>query len=161
MEKCPKLLALEKNILKYRALQIVLLLHQVESLKSFVLGSIRATDKERLPSGTKKLFPKVWAKLVKEDIITEEESKDIQQIIDIRNQIGHSIHSLVLDISARQFIMSKNDVYDYYALERFEKYSDKIAKGMNRRYFLVIGIRELAFEEAERTYKEELCRLRK
>lgn len=45
MRKSPKLLALEKNILKYRALQMVLLLHQVESLKSFILGSIRATDK--------------------------------------------------------------------------------------------------------------------
>lgn len=39
-----KLPALEKNILKYRALQMVLLLHQVEALRSFVIGSIRATD---------------------------------------------------------------------------------------------------------------------
>jgi hypothetical protein len=159
--------ALEKNILKYRAIQMILLLHQVESLKSFVLGSIRSTDrlvleeKQRLPDGTKKLFIKVWAILVNEGIITKEESEDIQNIVEIRNEIGHSIHNLVLDISGPEFVLKGKKAYDYFALDRFEKYRTKIERGMNRKFILEVGFRELAFEKAEKAYKEELLRLRK
>lgn len=168
MRSQPKLPALEKNILKYRALQMILLLHQVESLKAFVLGSIRASDRFRkgrcepmLPDGTKKIFKKVWRILVKEGIITETESNDLQGIIDLRNNIGHSIHNLVMDISGPDFLLQDKKAYDYYALERFEGYRDKISKGMQAKFILEIGFRELSFEEAENTYKEELARLHK
>lgn len=164
----PKLRALEKNILKYRALQMVLLLHQVESLKSFVIGSIRTSDKfpfreqkPRLPAGEKKILQKSWEILVDEGIITEQDSADIQRIIDIRNQIGHSIHNLVTDISAPWYKLDKDPLYDYFALERFEAYREKIADGMSKKFVLQIGLRGVAFEEAEKTYKEELARLHK
>jgi hypothetical protein len=168
MRKKPKLPALEKNILKYRALQMVLLLHQVESLKAFVLGSMRATDRihsgsqePMLPEGTKKIFKKVWAFLVKEGVITESESQDIQNIIDLRNDIGHSIHNTVMDISGPEFMLQNKKTYDYHALERFEQYREKISEGMRDKFALEIGFRELSFEEAENTYKEELSRLYK
>jgi len=164
----PKLRALEKNILKYRALQMVLLLHQVESVKSFVIGSIRATDKmpfegrkPRLPPGGKKTALKAWDILVEEGVITEEESADIQRIIDIRNEIGHSIHNLVTDISAPWCKLPEDPVYDYFALEKFEAYREKISNGMGKKFVLQVGLREISFEEAEKTYKEELARLHK
>ena len=164
----PKLRALEKNILKYRALQMVLLLHQVESLKNFVIGSIKSSDRSRagrqkpkLPNGEKKVAKKAWEILVEEAIITQEESLDIQKIIDIRNQIGHSIHDLVTDISAPWYKSSEDPVYDYFALERFEVYREKISEQMSRKFTLQISLRELTFEEAEKTYKEELARLHK
>lgn len=164
----PKLRALEKNILKYRALQMVLLLHQVESLKSFVIGSIQSSDslptrqrKPRLPPGTKNIAKKAWSILVEEGVITQEESSDIQGIIDIRNQIGHSIHDLVNDISAPWYKRSADPVYDYFALERFEAYREKISEAMGKKFVLLIGLRELSFDEAEKTYKEELARLHK
>jgi len=87
---------------------MVMLLHEVEALKSFVVDSIRATDKlmnwnnkkeHKLPEGTKNLFKKAWKFLVREKIITQEESDNIQNIIDIRNRIGHQIHTLTADIS--------------------------------------------------------------
>ncbi len=169
MKTLLKLPALEKNILKYRALQMVLLLHQVESLKAFVLGSIRATDSisssrknpPMLPEGAKKIFKKVWRILVNEKIITEAESQDIQNIIELRNDIGHSIHDLVMDISGPDFQLQNRKTYDYYALERFERYREKISNGMQSKFVLEISFRELSFEKAENTYKEELKRLHK
>ena len=147
---------------------MVLLLHQVETLKSFVLESIKSTDKillskkeERIPEGTKKPMAKSWELLVRENIITEEESKDIERIIEIRNEIGHSIHGLVVDVSAPQFMLQNDKIYDYFALERFEQYQKKIEHGMRAMFILKIGFREIAFEEAEKTYKEELKRLSK
>lgn len=164
----PKLRALEKNILKYRALQMVLLLYQVESLKRFVVGSIQSTDslpsghhKPRLPPGKKGMVKKAWKILVDEGVITTAESLDIQRIISIRNQIGHSIHDLVTDISAPWYRHSKDPIYDYFALERFETYRKKISKEMGKRFVLQIGLREPTFDEAEKTYKEELERLHK
>lgn len=162
----PKLRALEKNILKYRALQMVLLLHQVESMKNFVLGSIFSSDripggqeKPRMLPGEKQKVKKAWKILVEEGVITKEESDDIQRIIDIRNQIGHSIHDLVTDITAPWYNRSKDPVYDYFALERFEAYRDKISNGMSKKFVLQIGLGDYSFDEAEKTYKEELARL--
>ena len=163
----PRLPALEKNILKFRALQMVLLLHQVETLRTFVLGSIRATDKakpaaaHRLPAGAKRPLERALAILVTEDIITPAESADIQSIIDLRNKIGHAIHHLVADISAPSSLRSRALIYDYYALNLFEQHRAKIWKGMARKFILLASLREGMFEEAESTYKEELDRLRR
>lgn len=43
--------ALEKNVLKHRAFEMVLVLFEVQHLKDFVLGSIRATDSQRYAPG--------------------------------------------------------------------------------------------------------------
>jgi len=162
----PTLPALEKNILKYRALQMVLLLHQVESLRAFVIGSVRGTDAvsggvKRLPEGAKKPMEKAFAVLVQEGVITEKESEDLQKIIGLRNKIGHSIHELVQDISAPRLLGRRDPIYDYFALERFERYRAKISSGMTKRFVLQLSFRELSFERAEATYKEELVRLHK
>ena len=160
--------ALEKNILKYRALQMVLLLHQVESLRTFVIGSIRGTDSlpwrkgtERLPAGTRGPLQKALAVLVEEEILTVAESSDLQAIVELRNKIGHTIHELVEDISAPRDLRRRDAIFDYYALERFERYRHKIERGMMRNFVLQVSLLHVAFEQAEATYKEELARLRK
>ncbi|WP_312961143.1 hypothetical protein [Stutzerimonas nitrititolerans] len=137
-----KLPALEKNILKYRALQMVLLLHQVETLRSFIIRSIRATDsiptnsgEIRLPENAKRPMEKALKILVLEGIISEKESSDLQSIIELRNHIGHRIHILVADISTPKLLGKHDPIFDYFALSRFEKYRDKISKGMQKNLF--------------------------
>jgi hypothetical protein len=87
----PKLLALEKDILKYRALQSVLLLHEVESFRSFLLGSVRGPDRirkaigtsesEHRPQGTKHPISQALALIVREAVISQRKSTDIRKII--------------------------------------------------------------------------------
>ncbi|MBQ0933674.1 hypothetical protein [Ideonella alba] len=163
-----KLPALEKNILKYRALQMVLLLHEVESLRSFLIGSIRKTDSlpwrtgtERLPAGTRGPMQKALDLLVSEAILTEAESKDLQAIVELRNKVGHAVHELVEDISAPPDLRTGARYYDYGALERFERYRRKIERGMMGNFVMQVDFRVVAFEHAEATYREELARLRK
>ena len=141
----PALRALEKNILKYRALQMVLLLHQVESLRTFIICSIRSTDRlaasmktdvDRLPNGVKEPMKKALALLVHGGILTEKESKDLQSIIELHNQVGHTIHKLVADISAPRLLGRHDPVYDYYALDRFERYRKKIESGMAKSFLI-------------------------
>ena len=161
-----KLKALEKNILKYRALQMVLLLHQVETLRVFMIGSIRATDKlqdtdkKRLPEGTKKPLEQALAILVQKDVITDADSRDLQNIVAIRNKIGHRVHDLVKDITAPEIFSGRDPVYDYYALARFETHRDKISRGMAKHFILLMGD-DILFDRAEEAYKEELARLHK
>lgn len=146
---------------------MVLLLHQVESLRTFVIGSIRMTDSfkgksepGRLPLNAKNPMEKALAILVAMTVLTEHESEDLQKIIGLRNQIGHRIHELVEDISAPKSLRYRDSIYDYFALRRFENLRDKITKGMMNHFILEIGFRDLSFEQAEATYKEELARLR-
>lgn len=104
---------------------------------------------------------KAFEILVSREIITEKESEDLQSIINLRNQVGHTIHELVSDISAPQILRVRDQIYDYFALDRFERYRDKIFKGMMKHFVLEVSFRDLTFEQAEATYKEELNRLHK
>jgi hypothetical protein len=160
--------ALEKNILKYRAIQMILLLHQVEFLRIFIIESIRQSDEitktatDRLSVGIKNPMEKAMAILVQEDILTKSESEDFQSIVEHRNQIAHKIHEAVEDISSQhQYLNRRKQVYDYYALDRFEKYREKITAGMMKKFILKLNFRDLSFERAEAAYKEELSRLQK
>jgi hypothetical protein len=100
--------ALEKNVLKLRAFEMVLVLFYAEGLRSFVVGSIRATDRlrvptesapHRLPDETRKLYKKAWQILVDDEILTTEESAEIQALIDYRNVIAHATEELVADVN--------------------------------------------------------------
>ncbi len=163
--------ALEKNILKYRAFEMLIILFHVEELKSFILGAIRETDKiryghdksqHRLPDGTKDMYKKMWAILVSERVITQEESNGIQSIIDYRNDIAHAIQKMTFDIdSNKDFIESYGVTYDYKSLKRLELYKEKIHKGLSGNYILPLTFNPLLFESAENTFKQELRRLDK
>jgi len=173
--KGKQLPALEKNILKYRAFQMVLLLFYIEDLKLFVLNSIRATDNlnsilkqknPRIPNNSKKLYQKVWAVLVSDGIITQEESVDIQHIIDYRNDIAHRIHQLTHDLScehaAQEYSEFYDFKYDYDALNKLKAYRQKISSGFQSKYYIFsVSFRPLLFEAAEKTYQEELDKLDK
>lgn len=162
-----KLPALEKNVLKYRALQIILLLHEVESFRAFLIGSIRATDQfsepeqHRLPPGAKRPMERALAILVSDGILTTDESAELQRIIDLRNTIGHAIHELVEDVSAPLSGVVTDSAFDYAALRRLQRLRRKVDEGMRDGYILEMGLREARFEQAAATYQEELTRLRK
>jgi hypothetical protein len=165
-----KLKALEKNLLKFRSFQMILLIHEVESLREFIIGSIRCTDKlykamderpEELPEGTKKIFQKALNLLVSKDIITEHECEDIQSIVNTRNEIGHRVHNLVNDITCPDSRFFPKAEYDYGALDRIERYRKKIEKGLGETHIILLSFRGLAFDSAEVVYKEELSRLKK
>ena len=147
---------------------MVQLLHEVESLRSFLIGSIRGTDSlpsragsHRVPAGTRGPMQKALGVLVDESIITDEESQDLQTIVELRNTVGHTVHELVGDISAPPGLRKRTRSYDYGALERFERYRRKIERGMMSKFVLQLDFRGVVFEQAEATYKEELARLRR
>jgi uncharacterized protein YutE (UPF0331/DUF86 family) len=164
--------ALEQNILKYRALEMVLILFYVENLKEFALGAVRATDefmmdemgkKDRLPGGTKKVYRKLWSVLVSDGVITADESKEIQSLIDYRNLIGHDIHKLTLDLTrdplGQEFVKFEGAKYDYAARRRLKYFREKLHERIGGKYITVMSLDDLFFEAAEKAYEQELARL--
>jgi hypothetical protein len=170
-----RLRALEKNILKYRAVEMVLILFHIEDLKSFVLTAIRGNDAldaldddrpARLPKGVKNLYQKAWAILVHDGILTSADKVEIERLIDYRNQLAHRIQELTADIGGgplnrdyRRFMGSK---YDYHVLQRLRYYKHKIETGFNNQHIIMpLSFDALLFEPAEKVYDEELQRLNK
>jgi hypothetical protein len=163
-----RLSALEKNELKRRALEMVMLLFYIEDLKKFVVSSIRATDsrhddpaKHRLPNGTKGLYKAAWATLAAAGVLTQDEADEIEKLIDYRNLIAHETQNLIGDIGRNPSARIRNDEeqYNFDALKRIRHVRKKITAGMMRNFILVVSFRGILFEAAEQTYAEELKRL--
>jgi uncharacterized protein YutE (UPF0331/DUF86 family) len=158
--------ALEKNELKRRALEMVLVLFFIEDLKHFVVESIRATDRVagltnggRLPPTTKNLYKKAWAILVDAGVLSQQESDELQELVDYRNVVAHQTHALTADVGRYMSLRADDDAarYDDSALERVQCFRDKISSEMRREFVLSISFRGLNFEAAERTYLDELA----
>jgi hypothetical protein len=167
-----RLPALERNILKYRALEMAIVLFHVEDLKTFVLDSIQATDglanrlngrSPRIPNNAKKKYELAWQILVEDRILSKDESAEIQRLIDYRNEIAHRIHDLTCDLSRYPGLRDHagESRYDYTAIEKLKRFREKIERGLRSRYVMMLSYRSLLFEDAERTYQEELHRLDK
>ena len=170
--KGTRLPALERNELKYRALEMVLILFRVEHLRGFVLDSIRATDRSqrptnlRIPLNAKKVYEKAWAVLVADGIIAQAESDEIQSLVDYRNTVAHEIQSLTCGIAddarlAQYYAESRGIKYNYKAVAKLKHYHDKIEEGFTLKgYIMSLSLDWAAFAAAERTYEQELRRLR-
>lgn len=144
---------------------MIMILHVQETLKRRLINSIRTTDQilkhtpERLPPGCKKPYDKALQILIDDGILTEIESKHLLEYANLRNTIGHDVHTLLQDVTGSDSTNDMTCLYDYYALERLQRYRKKISDGMMRGFINEIGFAELIFEQAELTYKEELDRL--
>lgn len=166
-----RLSGLERNILRLRAIEMVLVLFYVEDLKELVVGSIRATDSvraktlggERLPASTQGLYNTAWRILVQEGILTDQESKEIRRLIDYRNTIAHQMHYLTSDIGrwAGEFQTEGVAGFEPAALSKILLYRDKIMRGLAARYVVLASVRGVMFDAAERTYKQEIARLKR
>jgi hypothetical protein len=167
-----KLPALELNILKLRAMEMVLVLFYAEELKRHVVDCIQTTDrlsnnlqknvKQRIPKGTKNPVDKALSALVDDKVIRADEKKEIVGLIDYRNAIGHQIHDLLLDLSpermARDIIAFRDNKlpkYDYRAAERLQ-YFLKLLSKRTRRYVHTMNFNLYFFEAAERIFKSDI-----
>jgi hypothetical protein len=160
-----RLPALERNILKYRAFEMVIFLFHAESLKRFVLGAVRATSPARFPSGMKRPVERAFAYLVDDGILTANESADIQELIDFRNSIGHRVHELTADLSrdpvAEDFVAFGGSKYLPGALRKLMRYEHIIEKRLASKYIMPLSFDHLVFEAAEKVYRREMTRLDK
>jgi hypothetical protein len=154
-----KLPALERSILKFRAMQMLLVMFYAEELKRDLLDLIQANDSlitcldknkapsERVPRGTKKAVDKALNALVADQAITTTDKAEIVKLIDYRNVIGHQMHNLLADVSpervAREIVAYAPDLlhkYDYSAVERLQHFN-KLLDGLYRTHHYISTLR--------------------
>jgi hypothetical protein len=171
----PKPTTLEANVLKLRALEMVLMLFYIEDLRRFILGSIDATERSRQlrVSQPAKAAVKPGKKmdlarelLVSKGVLTQAESDELFELIEFRNLIGHQVQDLVVAVGANAHLaattargLRSGDRYDNKAVQRVKDLRRKVFDGMRKGFILVVGFDALKFEAAETTYLREIKRL--
>jgi hypothetical protein len=125
-----KLPALEQNILKYRAMEMLLVMYYAEELKRGVLNRIH------VPKGTKNAVDKALNALVADRAITAAEKMEVVKLIDYRNVIGHQMHNLLLDISPERIA---RDMITYLP-ERLPRYDYEAAARLRHFLYLFDGL---------------------
>jgi len=171
--------ALERNILKLRAMQMLLILFYAEELKRQVLNLIQGTDglwarlvtdgsrRERVPKRTKNPVGKALDALIEDGAISPEEKAEIISLIDYRNLIGHEMHELVADVSTDREVRRRAEfrngekAFDYEAVERLQHYRRRLG-GLWRTHHYVMTYSEnnFMFKAAERTFLSEIGKLK-
>lgn len=156
--------ALEKNILKYRAIEAALILFYAKNLKSKIINSVLETEKfrgmevktaQRLADNTKKKFKVALDILVYDKIFTENEA------IEIKTLIAHRIFTLNSDVewswNSRQRVKSTN--YNPKARKRLKYYHPIIFERLRGKFIIVLNT--ALFIASEKAYIEELKKLQK
>jgi hypothetical protein len=164
-----RLPSLERNILKYRALEMVLILFYSEALKASIIGSIKAFDRlfrsqgSRILPATKKKLQVALGVFVADGVITKTEQDEIVGLVDYRNMIAHHIQTLTGDIGrtgiAGDFRKFMGVKYDHEARKRLKCYYNDILRRAASQYCGLITMNGPLFEPAEKTYEDELKRL--
>jgi hypothetical protein len=175
-----RLLALERNIIKLRGLQMLLVLFYAEELKRDVLGRVRATDKlmgglsgrksksARVPEGIKNPVEKALTALVADRAITPADKSEMTNLIDYRNAIAHQMHNLLADVSPERavrqmlpFRPDKTPEYDYDAVERLQHFHN-LLDGLYKTHSYIneLSYNKLFFRSAEKMFLSEIRRLK-
>ena len=162
--------ALEKNIIKFRAIQSVLAIYYTEKLKRDIISAVsgplrtafnpfRIVDPPRI--GFKKAV-KIW---VDKGMITQEEATKIRRLTDYRNDLAHEFHKMNADLSTLYNSPAMDDVkqYDYAAIYQLKATINLLHE--RARSFLPggipIGLETIDFETTERVLASELKTLEK
>ncbi|QQO15190.1 hypothetical protein JJB99_03095 [Bradyrhizobium diazoefficiens] len=166
-----KLPALERNILKFRAFEMMLSFFYAEDLKRFLTSTVEVSDrfrtKKRFKPGTKFNYAMAADFFLKEGHLSKAERHELKTLIDFRNDIAHEPHTLTFDIGRSNFIRKllehkiETPKYDYGKLKRLKWYRRALPERFGKHFGLAMSSDRLFFEAAEKTYEAELSKLAK
>lgn len=170
--------SLERNIMKYRAMQMVLIIHYAEQIKEIILMPLKTANgslnMDKLREGTKESPKKKLKPIEKatdlwksEGLLTEREVQDIKRLIDFRNDVAHRVHLLAADLSAYRFVRDMQRFtphhlrsYNYGAVDEMKRYMALLNQRLkSARWIIRLSSAPMIFESAERALHLELDRL--
>ena len=146
---------------------MALFLFYSESLRKFLVGTVGARVRKKAGQELKgaKLMKAIFASLVSDATLTEEERNELESLIEHRNTIAHDIYQLTgdIEIPGRRYGFAKHLglKYDYEALDRIVRWKDLMWEKLARVHILPLGLDWPLFEAAEAAYLHELASLRK
>jgi hypothetical protein len=163
-----RLPALEKNILVYRGLQMILFLFYAEELRRQLVETVGPVARRHTNSPDMKgerLLKAIFSTLVRHQVVSRKECEELQQLLDHRNAIAHKIEHLMGDIEMpgrrygfRSYLGLR---YDHSALGRMKKWREELPSRFKSKYTIVVSMGGLLFEPAERAYETQLSILKR
>jgi len=176
--------ALEQNMLKHRAMQMMLVIFYAEDLRGEIIDAVETParfrkmteedEAEPKPPESdgevkeKKRLGKAFGTLVAKGVITQEERQTIEKLIGFRNSVAHELHNMTSDLSNehwardRHKFLPKSSQYNPDAAEQLQHYSRLISQRLWETHeILSFRDESLIFRAAERVFKVELKRLEK
>jgi hypothetical protein len=161
-----RLPALEKNILKFRAFEMMLSLFYAEELKQLLVGTLKVSEhwrpdaKKRFKKGTKFNYAMAAEVFVKEGQLSNDERAELKTLIDFRNDIAHELHMMTFDVGRSKFTRNmlriQKPKYEYGKLGRLKHYREVLPNRLSRKYGMEMNLDRFYFEAAEKTYGAEL-----
>ena len=144
--------ALEKNIIRYRAIQSVLTMCYTEKLKRDIFCMV--------PGGSRIGIKKAVKAWVDKGAITQKESIKIRRLIDYRNNLAHEFHKMNADLSTLYDSPIMDDVkqYDYAVIHQLKATINLLYERVQAtpQWILKIGLESLDFETVEHVLTSEL-----
>jgi hypothetical protein len=160
---------------------MVLVLFHAEDLREFIVGCVRATtrirksrasdhrnENERVVKGKESPLDNALNFFVLDGALKPVERDEIVKLINYRNHIAHRIEYLMADIGRSsiaaeytRFRQKSDPQYDYDAVRRLQFYKRLFEERVRPRYTMELSLSRFYFEAAEKTFGQELKRLRR
>lgn len=162
--------ALESNVLKLRALEMILIVFYMEDLRRFIIKAVTLSNQFQqqpapLPSGD--LLKHATKTLLDAGVLTKDQRTEFNKLVAYRNIIGHEPHFLTVDVGPYEdlaemiAIKSRNPSgYDGTMLDRVIKMRKHIHEAVAKKFIMEVSSDSLMFEAAEKTYLTEIKRLK-
>ncbi|MEY8709168.1 hypothetical protein [Mangrovibacter phragmitis] len=159
---------LERNIIKYRSMQILIFSFYIEDFKRKIISSLKVKLIYNNLEGYKnEIAPSnmgdAMDMLERKNILSKEDRAEYAKLIKYRNQTSHEIELMFLDLvknDAEEIYKTYKVIkYDYEAIEKIKKLRDKVLNKLSRELILSINLRENMFELIEGTYFYEMKKL--
>lgn len=169
--------ALESNILKLRALEMILIVFYIEDLRRFIIKAVTRTNKfsQNPPStpddepdelGAKGL-KQATKKLLDAGVFTKDQRTEFNKLVAYRNTIGHEPHFLTVDVGAYEDLSELTAIgretptgYDGSMLERVIKMREHLHKAIAEKFMVELSLDSLMFEAAEKSYLKGIKQLK-
>ncbi len=162
--------SLESNVLKLRALEMVLIVFYMEDLRRFIIKAVTLTNQFQqqpapLPDGD--ILKQATKTLMDAGVLSKDQRTEFNKLVAYRNIIGHEPHFLTVDVGPYEdlaemiAIKSRNPSgYDGTMLDRVIKMRKHLHEAVAKKFIMELSFDSLMFEAAEKTYLTEIKRLK-
>lgn len=158
--------ALESNVLKLRALEMILIVFYMEDLRRFIIKAVTLSNQfqqQPAPLPDSDLLKHATKTLLDAGVMSKDQRTEFNKLVAYRNIIGHEPHFLTVDVGPYEdlaemiAIKSRNPSgYDGTMLDRVIKMRKYLHDAVATKFIMEVNFDSLMFETAEKTYLAEI-----
>lgn len=164
--------ALESNVLKLRALEMILIVFYMEDLRRFIIKAVTLTNQILQHPGSlpgddddyaTKVLKQATKALLDAGVMSKDQRTEFNKLVAYRNVIGHEPHFLTVDVGpyedlAEMIAIGKKNPsgYDGTMLDRVIRMRKYLHEAVAKKFIMEVNFDSLMFETAEKTYLAEI-----